>query len=122
MSVTIFDGGRRETLFFTSLAVGLVLLRAAAFVFWEGISFDSDQAIVGLMAKHLSEFRTFPLFFYGQNYMLGVQAWIIAPFFWIARPSVAVMRVPLVILNVVAAVLLMRGITANMRLTPGIAF
>ena len=31
--------------------------------------FDSDQAIVGLMAKHLSELRAFPVFFYGQTYM-----------------------------------------------------
>ena len=53
------------------------------------VDFNSDQAIVGLMAKHLSEFRTFPLFYYGQNYMLGVQSWIVAPFFWMARPSIA---------------------------------
>ena len=82
------------------LAVLLVLARSAAFLFWEHIDFDSDQAIVGLMAKHLSEFRTFPLFFYDQNYMLGVQSWIIAPFFWIARPSIAVLKTPLVLLNI----------------------
>ena len=62
------------------LAVLLVLVRSVVFLVWGHIDFDSDQAIVGLMAKHLSEFRAFPLFFYGQNYMLGVQAWITAPF------------------------------------------
>ena len=89
MIAAIFDRGRRETWFFTTLAVLLVLLRAAVFVFRGYVDFNSDQAIVGLMAKHLSEFRTFPLFYYGQNYMLGVQSWIVAPFFWIARPSIA---------------------------------
>ena len=49
------------------------------------INFDSDQAIVGLMAKHLSELQTFPLYFYGQGYMLGVEAWIAAPFFLVGR-------------------------------------
>ena len=108
--------------FFATLAVLLVFTRSAAFLFWEHIDFDADQAIVGLMAKHLSEFRTFPLFFYGQNYMLGVQAWIIAPFFWIARPSVAVLKTPLVLLNVLAAVLLMRGVSTRLRLRPAVGF
>ena len=100
MNAAIFDRGRGETWFFTALAVLLVLVRAAVFIFRGYVDFDSDQAIVGLMAKHLSEFRTVPLFFYGQNYMLGVQAWIIAPFFWVARPSIAVLKTPLVLLNV----------------------
>lgn len=63
-------------------------------------SFDADQAIVGLMAKHLSELRTFPLFFYGQNYMLGVQAWIAAPFFWLGGPTIVMLRLPLLLINI----------------------
>ena len=89
---------------------------------WGHIDFDSDQAIVGLMAKHLSEFRTFPLFFYDQNYMLGVQSWIIAPLFWIARPSIAVLKTPLVVLNIVAALLLMRGVSRRLGLRPAVGF
>jgi hypothetical protein len=81
-----------------SAAVLLVLLRSVTSLFWER-TFDSDQAIVGLMAKHLSELRTFPLFFYGQNYMLGVQAWMAVPFFWIGGPTVAMVRLPLVLVN-----------------------
>ena len=53
--------------------MGIVLLRVAVPLCFEQV-FDSDQAVVGLMAKRLSEFRSFPLFFYGQNYMLAVQA------------------------------------------------
>ena len=115
----IFDGGRREAWLFTALAVLLVLVRSAVFIVQGYVDFDSDQAIVGLMAKHLSEFRTFPLFFYGQNYMLGVQSWIIAPFFWVARPSIAVMKTPLVLLNILAAVLLMRGISRQLGSAAG---
>ena len=119
---TPFDGGRREAWFVSMLAVLLVLLRSVVFLVWEHIDFDSDQAIVGLMAKHLSEFRTFPLFFYGQNYMLGVQAWFTAPFFWIARPSVALLKTPLVILNATAAVLLIRTISGQLGVRPAVAF
>ena len=114
--------GRRETWFVTTLAVLLVLVRAAVFILHGYVDFDSDQAIVGLMAKHLSEFRTFPLFYYGQNYMLGVQSWIIAPLFWIARPSIGVQKIPLMIVNVVTAVVLVRLLISNLRLRPALAF
>src|SRR5574339_328759 len=33
---------------------------------------DGDECILGLMAKHLAEGRTFPLFFYGQDYGLAI--------------------------------------------------
>jgi hypothetical protein len=122
MIAAIFDGGRRETWFFTTLAVLLVLVRSAVFILRGHVDFDSDQAIVGLMAKHLSEFRTFPLFFYGQNYMLGAQSWLIAPFFWLAQPSIAALKTPLVLLNVLAAVLLMRGVSGRLGVRPAIGF
>ena len=90
-------------------------------VAYERLDFDSDQAIVGLMAKHLSEFKTFPLFFYGQHYMLGVQAWIAVPFFWLGGPTVAMLRAPLVIINCVVAVLLLWHITRSAG-SPWLAF
>ena len=37
------------------------------------------------MAKHLAELRAFPVFLYGQTYMLGVEAWLAAPLFAIVR-------------------------------------
>src|ERR1700730_5509831 len=97
---SFFDRGHRECVMFCALATLLVLVRSFVPPYYEGFYFDSDQAIVGLMAKHLADLRGFPLFYYGLNYMLGVEAWIIAPFFWIARPSVAVLRVPLIALDV----------------------
>jgi hypothetical protein len=119
---TPFDGGRRELQFFAALAALLVLLRCALFVFRGYVDFNSDQAIVGLMAKHVSEFRAFPLFFYDQNYMLGVQAWIAAPFFWMGRPSIALLKAPLALLNIAAAILLIHGLSRRLGLRPAIAF
>ena len=71
----------REHWIAAAVLVLLVVLRSIVFVFWEQSFFDSDQAITGLMAKHLIESRAFPVFYYGQNYMLGVEAYLAAPVF-----------------------------------------
>ena len=61
------------------IAIVLIVFRSAIFVFWPQSYFDSDQAIFGLMAKHIAEGRAFPLFMYGQTYMLAAEAWLAAP-------------------------------------------
>lgn len=119
---SFLDRGRRECVVFCVLATLLVLLRSFVPTYYESFFFDSDQAIVGLMAKHLSDGRKFPLFYYGLNYMLGVEAWVIAPFFWIARPSVALMRVPLILMNVLVAVWLVAALHRRLALRPAMAF
>lgn len=101
-------------------AAAIVVFRSFVFLCYEQ-NFDSDQAIVGLMAKHLSEFRAFPLFFYGQNYMLGVEAWIAVPFFWIGGPTVTMLRLPLVLINVAVVILLIRLLAAG-GASPSLAF
>lgn len=106
-------GSARALRYCSLAAVGLVLFRSLAMLLFGEIHFDSDQAIVGLMAKHLSELQTFPLYFYGQSYMLGVEAWIAAPFFWVGGPTVAMLRLPLVLVNCVVAVWLVRSIAAT---------
>ena len=102
---TRFEHVRRERAIVCAVAVALVLLRSFVATYYEGFYFDSDQAIVGLMARHLSRFHHFPLFYYSLNYLLAVQAWIIAPFFLVARSSVALMRLPIVALNAGVAVM-----------------
>ena len=87
-------------------AVVLVLARSAVFLWWEQSAFDSDQAIFGLMAKHIAEGRAFPMFLYGESYLLAVEAWLTAPLFAIFVPSVAVLKIPLVAINAVTAALL----------------
>jgi hypothetical protein len=113
---------RREQFLAVAGAAVLVLLRCVVPTIYEGFYFDSDQAIIGLMARRLSAFEGFPLFYDGLNYILGVESWIIAPFFWIARPSIAVMRVPLVLLNVVTAVWLVTAVGRRLGVRPLVAF
>jgi len=104
-----------------AVIVLLVVLRSVVFVFWEQSFFDSDQAITGLMAKHLIEGRAFPLFFYGQNHMLGVDAYLAAPVFAVAGVSVTTLKLPLVVLNIVVALLLLRTLDREVGLRPYLA-
>jgi hypothetical protein len=99
----------------------LVLARSAVFVWWPAAHFDSDQAITGLMAKHLAELRAFPVFWYGQTYMLGVEAWLAAPLMAIAGATVTALKLPLLAMNLAIVWLLMRGLTRDAGLAPATA-
>ncbi len=103
-------------------ALVLVLARSAVFVVFEQAHFDSDQAIFGLMAKHLTEGRALPVFSYGEYYMLGVEAWLAAPLFLIAGPSVTMLKLPLLVMNLVIALLLIRLFERQAGLRPAVAF
>src|SRR6185503_7223537 len=83
---------RRERIVVAAIVVLVVVARSAVF---------------GLMAKHLSEGRAFPLFMYGQNYILGVEAWMAAPVFLAAGVSVATLKLPLLAVNLATALLLL---------------
>src|SRR3954470_16037173 len=89
-----------------SIAAALVVLRALPYLLFEQLAFDSDQAIVGLMAKHLVERRAFPLFFYGQTYMLAIEAWAAAPFFVVAGANITALRLSILAWNIAFIVLL----------------
>ncbi len=65
----------------------LVLLRSAVFVFFDAV-FDSDQAdrrIDGETPQRRA--GALPVFTYGQDYQLAVEAWLAAPLFWLFGPS-----------------------------------
>jgi hypothetical protein len=99
----------------------VILFRSAVPVFWPLSYFDSDQAITGLMAKHLSELRAFPVFYYGQNYMLAVEAWLAAPVFLLAGVSVTTLRLPLLAINIAIALMLLRLVVRETGLRPALA-
>jgi hypothetical protein len=99
-------GRRRERQIVLAVAVLLTILRSATLVVFEQAKFDSDQALIGLMAHHLIEGRAFPVFTYGQPYMLGLEAWMAAPFFLIGGETVAMLKAPLLGVNIAIAVLL----------------
>lgn len=109
---------RQELALALTVAAGLVLFRSIVFIAYEHAFFDSDQAIVGLMAKHLVEGRAFPLFYYGQTYMLVVDAWVAAPFFVIAGPTVAALHAATAAMNVVTAGLLVVILSARGGMRP----
>jgi hypothetical protein len=95
-----------------------VIVRALPFVWWPGVHFDSDQATVGLMATHISEGRAFPLYFYGQHYMLAVEAYLAAPMMWLLGPTVLALKLPLVAINIAVVVLLLRILVRDAGLAP----
>ena len=103
-------------------AAALAALRGLPFILWPHSAFDSDQAIVGLMAKHLAEGRAVPLFYYGQPYMLGVQAWLAAPLFVAGGASIALLKLPLIAINSLIAALLVWILVRDAELTPLRAF
>lgn len=59
---------------------------------------NSDESTMGLMALHIASGRDYPGFFYGQNYMGALQAYIAAPLFRLLGPSVFVLRFSMLLL------------------------
>jgi hypothetical protein len=96
----------------------LITLRSAVFVFAGASHFDSDQAVTGLMAKHLSELRAFPVFWYGQTYMLAVEAWLAAPVMAIIGATVTALKLPLLAINAAVVVLLFQSLMDDVGLGP----
>ncbi len=93
-----------------SIVTAVIVFRALVYLLFEQLAFDSDQSIIGLMAKHLSEGRSFPLFFYGQTFMLGVEAWAAVPFFLVAGPTVFALRLSMLAWNIAFGILLVKGL------------
>jgi hypothetical protein len=110
--------GSRPLLF---VVAGLVVLRSLVLVFCPASQFDSDQAVMGLMGKHLAEGRAFPVFMYGQSYILGVEAWMAAPLFLLFGASATLLKLPLLAINIAVIVLLVRTITGETSLSPVLA-
>lgn len=99
----------------------IVVLRSLIFFTHGFIFFDSDQALYGLMAKDLAMFRGFPLTFYGQKYLLALETWVTAPFFWFMQTSIATLRLPLLIMNVAACVWMFFVLAKETKINPWIS-
>src|SRR6187399_2226588 len=112
---------RQEMAAAMAVAAALILFRSFVYLAYEQSFFDSDQAIIGLMAKHLAEGRALPLFYYGQTYMLGVDAWVAAPIFLIAGPTVAALHAATVLLNIATASVLLMMLAPEGGIRPFVA-
>lgn len=75
--------------------LAIILLSAAALKLWllwlDVIPFNADEAVVGLMARHILAGER-PIFFYGQAYMGSLDAWLVAAGFWLLGQKVVVIR------------------------------
>jgi hypothetical protein len=89
---------RRLDLAAIALIVGSVCLRLSlAALGWPAT--DSDEATFGLMALHISERGAHPIFFYGQNYMGAVEAYLAAGAFRLFGPSLFALRLSTITLS-----------------------
>ena len=83
------------------LWTGLILLAAAGLkaglLALQALPFNADEAIVGLMARHILAGER-PVFFYGQAYMGSLDAWLVAGGFAIWGSQVWVIRLVQIIL------------------------
>jgi hypothetical protein len=112
----------RRAVLFLSLTIATLLVVARTVPFMApGVRFDADQAVVGLMAKHISEGRAFPVFFYGQSYLLAVEAYLAAPVMWLVGPTEVALKLPLVLMNVATVLLLVYRAHRDLGLAPWLA-
>ncbi len=84
------------------IAISLVLLVLALvvyrvkFIIRGHISFTSDEAIVGLMSRHILR-GDIPLFYWGQNYQGTLQSIFAAPFLLLPIPQLWSIRISLIV-------------------------
>lgn len=74
--------------------MAVILLAAAwkvVFLFWDVIPFNSDEAVVALMARHILQGER-PIFFYGQAYMGSLDAFLVALGFSLLGQRIWVIR------------------------------
>jgi hypothetical protein len=104
------------------IVAAVILARSAVFVLWPHVHFDADQAVTGLMAKHLAEGRAFPVFQYAQRYVLVLESWLAAPLIALTGQATAsaIKSIP-VALNVAAGMVLYGTLRGSARLGPWIA-
>lgn len=63
---------------------------------WPAVT--DDEGPVGLMARHIAYLGAHPLFYYGQDYMGPLEAYLGAAFFWLFGPSAFSLRLGLIVL------------------------
>jgi len=86
----------RQDIGWICLFVLLALAVRVDFQWANNFVVDADEAIVGLMAKHILEGRTFPVFYYGQHYMGSFEAIVAAIYrFLFGGSSVSLKAVPI---------------------------
>ncbi|MBU0704567.1 MAG: hypothetical protein KKC18_11950 [Chloroflexi bacterium] len=102
----------RKALPLVAIIIGAVTLKAILLAL-DAVPFNSDEAVVALMARHILR-GEHSLFFYGQAYMGSLDAYLVAGAFALLGESVLAVR--LVQVSLFAAVLL-TGYQVALRIT-----
>ena len=80
----------------------------------DSVKLNSDEAVVGLMARHITQGKSIPTFYYGQDYMGSLDGLLIAGGFEFLGESVRTIRIvqaALYLLTILTAYLLALEIT-----------
>ncbi|UCG33808.1 MAG: hypothetical protein JSU68_04065, partial [Phycisphaerales bacterium] len=85
------------------LLLAATLFSRAAFVWYESLHFDSDQAVVGLMALDIARGRGLTVHYYGLGYLATVEPYLAAPLFVLFGPSRWALKFPLLLMGVAVA-------------------
>jgi 4-amino-4-deoxy-L-arabinose transferase-like glycosyltransferase len=96
----------RRHLPFILILAGTAVIRLGI-LFLSQTHVTSDEAIIGLMAKHISEGRVFPFYFYGISYNASCawEAYLAVIPFWIFGAGVIALKIPTVLLSLVCLTL-----------------
>jgi 4-amino-4-deoxy-L-arabinose transferase-like glycosyltransferase len=73
------------------LALGVSLAFRVVLLAVQAVPFNSDEAIVALMARHITQGAR-PVFFYGQAYMGSLDAWLVAGMYRLIGEGVLAVR------------------------------
>jgi len=72
---------RKEFLYLVVLVLFAIIVRAWFIWMFKWNSPNGDEAVAGLMAKHIAEGKDFPVFYYGQAYFGALEAYLTALLF-----------------------------------------
>jgi 4-amino-4-deoxy-L-arabinose transferase-like glycosyltransferase len=112
---------RKDVLFFI-LILSLGLILRLDFLIPNNFVIDSDEAIVGLMAKHINEGADIPVFYYGQSYMGSLEAILVSASFKIfGINNFALKLVPLLFSLALIVVVYLIGFETGSLVTARIA-
>lgn len=89
-----------------SILASLTLYRSLFFLIFPDSNFNSDGAVMGIMANDITHLRHLPSTFYGQKYLLGIEAYLAVPFFLLFGSSIVSLKLPLFLMNFIFVYLL----------------
>jgi hypothetical protein len=79
-----------------ALVLVVAFLASLAWVLTKGRAIEGDDAIMGLMALHISKGQEFPIFFWQAHYSGPIASYLAAPLHWFFQPSPVVLHSVLV--------------------------